>query len=248
MTKNQIEYEKLLETQRNNRVAAELTRIRDQAAIKNAALSLDETARHNLAFEREQTRHARQTEAQERANLAEKQRASKVQEGLTMRRDQETARHQLAGEEQAKRDLDERKRHAIVTEVETSIVDAANQLINEQRNLETKRHNLVMESKNLRPQVTVTTAPNVVNLTNPSSRRKTRLPNEHSTPMSSNDVLHIEDNPALNNRVIDLNPSIVDAIRRTNYPFGGTNYEGQKTDASGGNASRTPVVSKRDKS
>lgn len=79
MTKNQIEYNKLLETMRSNRASEVITRDRDA-----------ETGRHNLASE---ALTGRQIQVQSDFNsgsldlrakeLAEKQRAAKAQESLT---------------------------------------------------------------------------------------------------------------------------------------------------------------------
>lgn len=51
MTKNQIEYLKLRETQRSNAANERLTEIRDKNAKDLGFATLGETARHNLATE-----------------------------------------------------------------------------------------------------------------------------------------------------------------------------------------------------
>lgn len=51
MTRNQIEYRKLLETQRSNIAQELLTRTRDQAGIEARLLELGETTRHNQVIE-----------------------------------------------------------------------------------------------------------------------------------------------------------------------------------------------------
>lgn len=69
MTKNQLEYNKLLETKRANLASERLTAQRDEAARRLGLANLEEVGRHNV-----------QVELQARDNLAEQQRSNRAQE------------------------------------------------------------------------------------------------------------------------------------------------------------------------
>lgn len=91
MTRNQIEYQKLLETKRANVANESLTHRRDEGTLALRGAELLETGRHNRAFELETSTHNRNVEA-------------------------ETARHNLRTEEQGMIDLGIKSRHATVAE------------------------------------------------------------------------------------------------------------------------------------
>lgn len=120
MTKNQIEYNKLLETRRANSQQEELTRSRDaenaryqQERNRLERLSLDETARSNLAREGETYRSNLAREAETyRANLA--------RESYEMERNKETHRANLALESLRSATLEEQRRANRAQEALTS--------------------------------------------------------------------------------------------------------------------------------
>lgn len=64
MTKNQIEYQKHLETKRSNLANEALTSWRDRTTASLKSQELSEVARHNLAYETETSRHNRSTESE----------------------------------------------------------------------------------------------------------------------------------------------------------------------------------------
>lgn len=163
MTKNQIEYGKLLETRRSNLRDEELTHARDTAAREARLIELGESQRHNRAQESaklvelgEASRHNKATEALtgtqldiQRGSLDETTRHNRQSELLSRQQiseasrhnkatESESARHNVATEQATVVDLQERARHNQVTEAETATHN---------RNVEgeTKRHNLVGE-------------------------------------------------------------------------------------------------------
>lgn len=117
MTKNQIEYLKLRESQRANLAQEGLTRARDQRSYEIGLGTLAESSRHNLA-----------TEEQARASL------------------DETSRHNLAGEGQAQRSLDESVRHNQATEQEMRRHNIVGEQYNAKYLAETGRHNVAQEA------------------------------------------------------------------------------------------------------
>lgn len=174
MTKNQIEYNKLLELQRSNRRGEELTASRDMEVsrhnlateLQNKA-SLDEQSRANVARETETKRSnlAREAETQ-RSNLvnesltrdrdAEARRSNQAREFLTSQQIEETKRSNLAKESltaqqiQVSRDtLSETRRSNKAKESETSRSNRAKEQetyrSNVAREEETKRANLAKE-------------------------------------------------------------------------------------------------------
>lgn len=120
MTKNQIEFNKLLETQRANQREEELTRVRDERTYalgqdqlaeaarhnrtteKQYASSLDETARSNRAREYETARSNKQRELEtHRSNLAHESELFRS----NVSREAETRRANLAAEAQRRAEL-----------------------------------------------------------------------------------------------------------------------------------------------
>lgn len=166
MTKNQIEYTKVLETRRANTAQEELTRRRDEAAIAarqvelseasrhNKATealsatqlaiqqgSLDETARHNRVYEEESKRHNIRSEAIGSAQLQESVRHNKAGEQLQRISLNETARHNLASEVEV-------NRHNVATEEATIIDLQERQRHNAVTEAEARRHNIATEVTN----------------------------------------------------------------------------------------------------
>lgn len=109
MTKNQIEYAKLVEMRRSNRAQEELTGTRDSRSYEVSRSQLVELGRHNLAQEK-----------QAKLSLDEESRANRTREAETMRHNVvteiESERSHRTGEglEQAK--LAETQRHNRTTE------------------------------------------------------------------------------------------------------------------------------------
>lgn len=127
MTKNQIEYMKVLESQRANRATEALTASRDKTNRELGLGTLAETSRHNKA-----------TEQQQYAVLGE------------------SKRHNVATEALGQATLSEQQRHAIATETEQHRANVAKEgLTAQQINLgqsqlaETKRHNKVGEATSI---------------------------------------------------------------------------------------------------
>nr|DAG68973.1 MAG TPA: hypothetical protein [Picobirnaviridae sp.] len=96
MTRNQIEYNRLLETQRANRASEELTRTRDERSYALGQAQLAEAGRHNL-----------QDEAIRRSSLDESVRSNRAREDETARsnraRELEMSRSNRAAEAEAYR-------------------------------------------------------------------------------------------------------------------------------------------------
>lgn len=113
MTKNQIEFNKLRETQRNNRQLERLTAQRDLANRKLGLSQLQETARHNLQVELQARDNLAETYRNNQAYLDEQHRAHLAQEGIArLNADTqqavaaEQARHNLAAEDVSLRSMD----------------------------------------------------------------------------------------------------------------------------------------------
>lgn len=117
MTKNQIEYLKLRETQRANLAQEDLTRSRDSRAYEVSLGTLAESQRHNRA-----------TEIQARLSL------------------DETSRHNLAGEVLTRGNLDESIRHNQAVEKEASRHNKVGESYNERALSESRRHNVAQEA------------------------------------------------------------------------------------------------------
>lgn len=179
MTRNQIEYSKLLELQRSNRMNEQLTQQRDEATRTYQVGSLKESARHNLASEgltgrqlSESERHNRSTESQALQVLDESRRhnqafernaASVLAEQIrsNMANERERNRANLAHEAEYNRSNlareDETHRSNVERERETKRSNIANEVIrsgslaNEvARTAETSRHNVAYEAETAR--------------------------------------------------------------------------------------------------
>lgn len=149
MTRNQIEYGKLLESRRSNQANERLTGRRDEAAIQARTIELAELGRHNVATEGlqaqqislnaqtlgETIRHNRQTE-------------SVAQGQLELGRGQlsETRRHNQAQERATVIQLNEQSRHNLVTEAETGRHNSQTEQLQSEKQGEEKRHNIVSET------------------------------------------------------------------------------------------------------
>lgn len=212
MTRNQIEYNKLLETRRSNLANEDLTRTRDTAAREAKVIELREAARHNLAQEGltgrgldiqqgsldETSRHNRQSEAVALGQLQESKRHNVVGE-------QEVSRHNRQTEEAQIIQLNEVQRHNQVTENETATHNrnvesetrrhnvvgeatdasriALDTVTREQQMAETKRHNMAMEAKDLSPKVSVTSSQNNPSVPTSSSPQESPTTSEPSSDM-----------------------------------------------------------------
>lgn len=121
MTRNQLDYARMLETERSNRVQETLTRERDEKNYAAAMAQLDEQVRANKA--REQLDLARNVE-QQRSNLAAEQisRDRLIEEGRRNREVESQGRASLSL--MAARD-DETRRSNIARERETSRANLA---------------------------------------------------------------------------------------------------------------------------
>lgn len=131
MTRNQIEYQRNLETERNNRVVAAETERSNRAREaeteranrereRQGVISLDETGRHNVVTEnynwgslQESGRHNRRTESLTGFNYSEfarhNQALEAIQQSLNERQVAETERHNRATEQISYSDQANRK-------------------------------------------------------------------------------------------------------------------------------------------
>lgn len=136
MTKNQIEYAKLLESRRSNLANEDLTKARDKNAYEINLRNAAESERHNRA-----------TEAQARASLDETIRANQAREAHEVNVLAETSRSNRAREE-------ETKRSNLAKEAETNRSNLAREKetyrSNVARETETARSNRANESLNSR--------------------------------------------------------------------------------------------------
>lgn len=165
MTKNQIEYLKLRETQRANLSQEELTRKRDENAHalglgnlaelgrhnleteRQAVANLSEVNRHNVETERqavavlgEQQRHNRALEQVEYGKLSETMRANREREQFNLKQLSETTRANLARELLTSQQLAETYRSNVARETETHRTNVAGEQ-------ERKRSNLAQEQQ-----------------------------------------------------------------------------------------------------
>lgn len=131
MTRNQIDYAKLLETQRANMEQEDITRRRDQTNRELGLRAAEETERAN-----------RERELFNRDSLSE------------------SARHNLASESQAALSLHESTRHnteleriQAANQYLESLKLAENQRANKARESETIRHNVATETENYRSAI-----------------------------------------------------------------------------------------------
>lgn len=109
MTRNQLEYNKLRETQRANRESERLTDLRDRAAREVARGSLIESTRHNKA-----------TESLDSQKVGESQRHNKASEGIEKFRVGVESARQVADKLLALQKNAETKRHNIAMELKPS--------------------------------------------------------------------------------------------------------------------------------
>lgn len=145
MTRNQIEFAKLRETQRANLANEELTRLRDSRAHSVSLGQLQETGRHNQAVEAldtkrvsEQYRHNLATEILEQDSQRERRRANLAQEQLkTTELGLKAQEVDLRAESQ-----EETHRHNVETEAAKSV----DQALDAARIQETQRHNVQQEA------------------------------------------------------------------------------------------------------
>lgn len=143
MTRNQIEYQKLLETERSNRRNEKLTEMRDATTRELGFANLGEASRHN-----------RETERQAVAVLGETQRHNLAQESHNARMLEESSRHNLASEKLQASSLEEQGRHNLATEIElnrhnvaTESVSLGQLAVSQFMAEESRRHSLVTEAE-----------------------------------------------------------------------------------------------------
>lgn len=145
MTRNQIEYSKLLETQRTNRVNEGLTRQRDVNTYLLGSRQLSESQRHN-----------RETEAQGRQNLQETRRSNQAREQISLDTLAETRRSNLATEALRGREADIKAGELEVhrgTLDETRRTNQVREGIQRDTLAETTRSNLAREAETARHDI-----------------------------------------------------------------------------------------------
>lgn len=136
MTKNQIEYAKLLETTRANKANESLTKQRDTRAYEINLGQLGETKRHNVA-----------TEAQARASLDETIRSNQAREAHEVNVLAETKRSNQAREAETQRSNLAREAETHRSNVAQEIELNRSHLANE---AETRRSNIAREAETAR--------------------------------------------------------------------------------------------------
>lgn len=127
MTKNQIDYNKLVETRRSNLENEEIARTRAEREYELGILNLQELGRHNMA-----------TEAHAVNVLAESSRAAREQERLLADRNLETQRANLRAEEISLSNLAEQSRSNRAREAETYRSNLAKEVELHRSNLESE--------------------------------------------------------------------------------------------------------------
>lgn len=146
MTKNQIEYAKLIEARRSNLSQEQLTKERDQVNKMIGLGTLDETRRSNQAREVETARHNVEQERLGGRTLDETSRHNLQTEDIARQQVQELNRHNLQTEFVSKGELgvhqgqlQETRRSNVAREVETTRSNVA-------REVETHRNNAAIEA------------------------------------------------------------------------------------------------------
>lgn len=147
MTKNQIEYAKLLETNRANLAQEELTRKRDTGQLELGHLNLGETRRSNMAREVETAQHNRATESLDSSKLGETSRHNAQQEALEAMKLSENSRHNRAQEVVALQEADTRRAGVDETRRSNLAKEAETQRSNLAREIETQRSNVARETE-----------------------------------------------------------------------------------------------------
>lgn len=157
MTRNQIDYAKLLETRRANQRQEELTGRRDaetqrhnreseaqqyvmlgeterhnRAGEVHAQASLQESKRHSLAIEGETVRHNQASEIEARRQRETTERLRERELGIRSSELQESKRSHMAVEQLRGSELEETHRHNVVGEVRQAAVDTFNQIAKQQ--------------------------------------------------------------------------------------------------------------------
>lgn len=166
MTKNQIEYAKLLETRRANQANEAIVSQRDARSHAVALQQLGETSQHNRATEAQQQLSLDELARANRAKEAETYRANVARERENTRsnvaREQETARANLANEALTGTKLTETERtnkanEAIrIGEAATKAADVAEKVRSHlATEAETALHNRAMELKSYDTKVNV---------------------------------------------------------------------------------------------
>lgn len=156
MTKNQIEYLKLLETQRSNQAVEAETGRANRERERQGQISLDEQSRSNLANEKikadtliEQSRHNLATESEtNRANLARELETSlhnRNTEHVAMLNYSETARANRERERLTSEAQDEQRRANLAREAENERSHRADERIRTRQVTETERANKAFE-------------------------------------------------------------------------------------------------------
>jgi hypothetical protein len=148
MTKNQIEYAKLLETRRSNIRQEQLTGERDKASRELGRAQLIEAGRHNLAQEGissvsldETSRHNVAMENVSVGQLAESTRHNRAGEGISWAQAQEQARHNVANEGLERQAVGV----SLLQAEEAQRSNLANEAIRRAQNRETRRSNMANE-------------------------------------------------------------------------------------------------------
>lgn len=149
MTKNQIEYLKLLETQRSNKATEEINRSRAATDREIGLGQLAETQRHNIAGEQQQVailgetqRHNVVSEQLQSTSISEAMRSNRAQEEISLKRQLEDERSNRAREAETERSNRSRERE---TERSNRAQEAEYHRSNLAREEETHRTNVANE-------------------------------------------------------------------------------------------------------
>lgn len=206
MTRNQIEYAKLLESRRAAQAQESLTQARDEETARShrageaiSSGTLKESNRHNLAAESLEANRIAETTRSNRAKEQETSRSNKAKEAEARRsnlaRELETNRSNVARETET---------HRGATASEAIRIGEAATRAGELA--ERVRHDLAMEAKNLAPVITVGGA--TVN----------------ATPVQNN-TLSVPSNSVSN---LKPNTSDATAVSNRNKPYAGKGFSDQR--------------------
>lgn len=187
MTKNQIEYLKLRETQRSNAAQEQLTAHRDARTYEIALGNLNESVRSHKANEdlgnRQLLETTRSNMERERTNwavLGETQRHNQAVEG-------ETYRHNLETESQARNELSERRRSNLAQEqLQQLNLSYRGQELNIRQNelAETIRSNQAREFETNRSNLAREIETNRSNIAQEKERNRSNVASEQETARS----------------------------------------------------------------
>lgn len=145
ITRNQIEFQKLVETKRSNQAQEAQTAARDAATAEYQK----STVSNDMAKLRETERSNRERERQSQISLDETARSNRAREDLTRVQNVEQSRHNLAVEQLQNLTFLENQRANLAREAETTRSAKERERLQGEQNAETRRSNLAREGLSL---------------------------------------------------------------------------------------------------